>query len=206
MQLDIPVVGILRGVAFDFFGEVMAAAFAGGLQAIEVTFNTHRAEEIIKTHRKHLPADKMLGMGTIRNLDEAAKAIDAGAMFLVTPNTDEAVIKYAVSRKIPVIAGGFTPTEVYAAWSAGAAMVKVFPCAAVGPQYIRELRGPFDQIPLVAVGGVRKDNVKAYINAGAAAVGVGESLFGRDALRERSPETIRNNVGRFLEEVINDEQ
>jgi 2-dehydro-3-deoxyphosphogluconate aldolase/(4S)-4-hydroxy-2-oxoglutarate aldolase len=202
MQLNVPVVGILRGISFDFFGQVMTAAFEAGLQAIEVTFNTDRAEEIINTHRKHLPPEKMLGMGTVRNLMEARKAVAAGAMFIVTPNTDPEVIAYATTQKVPVIAGGFTPTEVYSAWSAGAAMVKVFPCGMFGPQYIRDLRGPFDQIPLAAVGGINIDNVKTYFDAGAAAVGVGTSLFGRNALRERSPETIYTNVKKLIDRII----
>lgn len=202
MQLDVPVIGILRGVAFDFFGEVMAAAFEAGLQAIEVTFNTEQAEEMVRTHRAGLPPGKLLGMGTIRNLSEARRAVAAGAMFLVTPNTDLEVIRYAVAHQVPIIAGGFTPTEVYAAWSAGAAMVKVFPCGTMGPQYIRELRGPFDRIPLVAVGGVRQDNVKAYFQAGARAVGVGDSLFGREALRGRIVHEIGANVGRFIQTAL----
>lgn len=201
MQLEVPVVGILRGVAFDFFGEVMTAAFTSGLQALEITFNTERAEDIVKAYRNQVPDGKMLGMGTIRNPYEAGKAIEAGAMFIVTPNTDPEVITYASARGVPVIAGGFTPSEVYTAWSAGAAMVKVFPCGTVGPQYIRELRGPFDHIPLVAVGGVHKENVKTYFDAGAAAVGVGSSLFGRDALKKRSPEAICTNVKAFLAAV-----
>ena len=198
MKLDIPVIGILRGVSPDFFGDVMAAAFEAGLQAIEVTFNTDRSEEIIAAHRPHAPAGKLLGMGTIRNRDEARKAVDAGAMFLVTPNVDEAVIGYAVSRDIPVIAGAMTPTEVYKAWSAGATMVKVFPCTVLGPGYIRDLLGPFDAVPLVAVGGVNSSNVKAYFEAGAAAVGVGASLFGRQALADREPRQIVHNVTQFL--------
>jgi len=198
MELDIPVIGILRGVAPDFFGEVMMAAFEAGLQAIEVTFNTDRAEEIIAAHRPRVPAGKLLGMGTVRNLDEARKAVDAGAMFLVTPNMDATVVEYAVSRGIPAIVGAMTPTEVYRAWSAGAAMVKVFPCTALGPQYIRDLLGPFDDIPLVAVGGVTRSNVNAYFEAGAAAVGVGASLFGRRALADREPRHIIDHVTQFL--------
>jgi 2-dehydro-3-deoxyphosphogluconate aldolase / (4S)-4-hydroxy-2-oxoglutarate aldolase len=198
MKLDIPVIGILRGVSPDFFGEVMTASFEAGLQSIEVTFNTVRAEEIIATCRPHVPAGKLLGMGTIRNRDEARKAVDAGAMFLVTPNVDGAVIEYAASRDIPVIVGAMTPTEVYTAWSAGAAMVKVFPCTALGPQHIRDLLGPFDSVPLVAVGGVNSSNVNAYFEAGAAAVGVGTSLFGRKALADRQPQQISDNVRVFL--------
>lgn len=198
MKLDIPVIGILRGVAPDFFGEVMMAAFEAGLQAIEVTFNTDRAEEIIAVHRSNVSAGKLLGMGTIRNLDEARKAVDAGAMFLVTPNVDEAVVEFALSRDIPVIVGAMTPTEVYRAWSAGAAMVKVFPCTMLGPQHIRDLLGPFDAVPLVAVGGVTSSNVNDYFKAGAAAVGVGASLFGRQALTDRKPRHIIHNVRQFL--------
>ncbi|MFZ1983592.1 MAG: bifunctional 4-hydroxy-2-oxoglutarate aldolase/2-dehydro-3-deoxy-phosphogluconate aldolase [Desulfatitalea sp.] len=202
MELHVPVIGILRGVARDFFGQVLTAAFTAGLQAIEVTFNTEGAEAMVADHRGRLPAGKMLGMGTIRNLAEARKAVAAGAMFLVTPNTDPEVIEYAAARQVPLIAGAFTPTEVYTAWSAGATMVKVFPCGTAGPHYIRELRGPFDQIPLVAVGGVNIDNVGAYFDAGARAVGVGTSLFGRQALEERSPEAIGAHVYQFLGKVL----
>ncbi|MDA8138146.1 MAG: bifunctional 4-hydroxy-2-oxoglutarate aldolase/2-dehydro-3-deoxy-phosphogluconate aldolase [Desulfobacteraceae bacterium] len=202
MRLEVPVIGILRGIAHDFFGPVMGAAFEAGLQAIEVTFNTDRAEEILRSHRPLVPPGKLLGMGTIRNLDEARKAVAAGAMFLVTPNTDVEVIRYAVSQGVPIIAGAFTPSEVYAAWSAGAQMVKVFPCGSIGPQYIRELRGPFDHIPLVAVGGVRQDNVKSYFEAGARAVGVGDSLFGPQALKQRSAQEIGLNVKKFLRAAL----
>ncbi|MGA2404353.1 MAG: bifunctional 4-hydroxy-2-oxoglutarate aldolase/2-dehydro-3-deoxy-phosphogluconate aldolase [Syntrophobacteraceae bacterium] len=198
MKLHIPVIGILRGVSLDFFGNVMSAAFDAGLQALEVTFNTDRAEEIIAQNRPHVSAGKFLGVGTIRNLDEARRAVDSGAMFLVTPNVDAAVIEYAVSQDIPVIVGAMTPTEVYTAWSAGAAMVKVFPCTVLGPQHIRDLLGPFDAIPLVAVGGVDSSNVNAYFEAGAAAVGVGAALFGHQALADRKPRRIFHNVTQFL--------
>lgn len=201
MKLDVPVVGILRGVAPDFLGPLMAAAYAAGLQAIEVTYNTVGAEAMIRDHRGSVPDGRWLGMGTIRNLDEAKKAVAAGAMFIVTPNTDTEVIRYAAGRGVPVIAGGLSPTEVYTAWSAGAAMVKVFPAGAYGPEYIRDLRGPFDQIPLVAVGGVAYDNVNAYFEAGAAAVGVGTTLFGKQALRDQSARAVSDNVKKFLGQI-----
>lgn len=202
MKLDVPVIGILRGVAYDFLGQVMTAAFSAGLQAIEVTFNTDQAEQMVAEYRHQLPEGKMLGMGTIRNIAEARKAVAAGAMFIVTPNFDSAVIDYAIAHGVPVVAGAFTPTEVYAAWSAGAAMIKVFPCGSIGPDYIRELRGPFDQIPLVAVGGVRLDNMTTYFEAGAHAVGVGDALFGKTALAQRSVEDIEINVKRFINKIV----
>jgi len=198
MNLDIPVIGILRGIDADFFRSVMDTSFASGLQAIEVTMNTEGALQIISSNRSSVPPGKLLGMGTIRNIEEAKKAIDAGAMFLVTPNTDPAVIKYAKSNSVPVIAGALTPTEVYTAWSAGADMVKVFPCGAFGPGYIKELLGPFDHIPLVAVGGVSLDNVREYFAAGARAVAATSSLFGRKALLGKDLEEIARNVKRFI--------
>ena len=198
MDLDIPVVGILRGVDSAFFRSVMDASFASGLQAIEITMNTEHALQTVSESRSSVAPGKLLGIGTVRNLNEAKKAVDAGAMFLVTPNTDTEVIEYARSQSVPVISGALTPTEVYTAWSAGAAMIKVFPCRVYGPQYISELLGPYDQIPLVAVGGVNIDNVKEYFEAGARAVGVSSSLFGSNALKEQDIDEIARNVKKFI--------
>ena len=200
MKLEVPVIGILRGIGADVFGPLMHAAFAAGLQAIEVTMNTPGAEEIIASNRENVPPGKFLGMGTLRNLAEAERAYEAGAMFFVTPNVDLDVIEFAKSKGVPVIAGGLTPTEVYRAWNSGAAMVKVFPCRSLGgPQYIKELGGPFDQIPLVAVGGVTIDNVGEYLQAGATAVGVGMSLFGKQAVAARDWDAVGKNVEQFIE-------
>ncbi len=201
MKLDeVPVIGILRGVEGDFFGEVMQVSFAAGLTALEVTMNTPGAEKIIEKYRPAVPDGRLLGMGTIRNLEEARRAVVAGAMFLVTPNMDIEVINYAKTAGIPIVAGALTPTEVYAAWSAGADLVKVFPCGAMGgPQYIKDLLGPFDHIRLAAVGGVSSANLQDYFAAGAAAVGVSTSLFGGKALREKNLDLLGQNVKNFIE-------
>ena len=199
MKLDVPIIGILRGISGDVFGPLMQASFAAGLQAIEVTMNTPGAEEIIAGNKDSVPSGKYLGIGTIRNLAEAERAYEAGAMFFVTPNVDLDVIRFARSKDISVIAGGLTPTEVYEAWDAGASMVKVFPCRSLGgPQYIRELRGPFDRIPLVAVGGVTIKNVSEYLQAGATAVGVGMSLFGEQAVAAKDWDAVSQNVNKFI--------
>jgi 2-dehydro-3-deoxyphosphogluconate aldolase/(4S)-4-hydroxy-2-oxoglutarate aldolase len=198
MELTTPVIGILRGISADFFGPLMDAAFQGGLQAIEVTSNTAGAESIIAAQRHRVPKGRLLGVGTVCNLEIAKWAVDAGAMFLVTPNTDEKVIDFAVARNIPIVAGAFTPTEVYSAWKCGADWIKVFPCTQMGPQYIRDLLGPFDRVPLVAVGGVTRENVGAYLRAGACAVGVGTSLFGSEAIAQKRPDDIVLNVKSFL--------
>jgi 2-dehydro-3-deoxyphosphogluconate aldolase/(4S)-4-hydroxy-2-oxoglutarate aldolase len=198
MNLDIPVIGILRGVDSTFFKSVMETSYASGLQAIEITMNTDDALNIVSLNIPNVPPGKLLGMGTIRNLEEAKMAVDSGAMFLVTPNTDTEVIDYAKDNNVPIIAGALTPTEVYNAWSAGADMVKVFPCRPFGPDYIKELRGPFENIPLVAVGGVDLDNIADYFDAGASAVGASTSLFGRQALKDRALDEIAKNVSNFI--------
>jgi len=199
MDLSVPVIGILRGVDEDFFPDLMTTAFDAGLQAIEVTLNTKGAERIIEKSLPRVPEGRYLGMGTVRNTDEAKKAVAVGAMFMVTPNTNPAVIEYAVANNVPVIAGAFSPTEVYTAWQSGAQMVKVFPCGLLGPSYIRELRGPFDHIDLVAVGGVTPDNLGDYFDAGAKAVGVSSSLFGKSALNEKDLKKLSGNVRAFIE-------
>lgn len=203
MKLNVPVIGILRGIERSFFSSVMEASFQSGLESIEVTMNTEGALDMVAENRSRVPQGGLLGMGTIRNQEEAKNAINAGSMFLVTPNYDAQVIEYADSRGIPVIAGALTPTEVYAAWRSGAAMVKVFPCQAMGgPQYIKDLRGPFDHVPLVAVGGISTKNLTAYITAGAQAVGVSSSLFGQSALAEKNIDLLTVNVKNFIKNYL----
>lgn len=193
------VIGILRGVERSFFSEIVDASFASGLLALEVTMNTTDVLAMIEDTLGKVPMGAFLGVGTVRTLDEAKSAISAGAMFLVTPNVNVTVIEYAVGQKIPVVAGALTPTEVYTAWSAGASMVKVFPCNAMGgAQYIKSLLGPFDQIPLVAVGGVTLETVTDYFKAGSIAVGVSSELFGRDALLEKNIKKLTKNVKNFM--------
>lgn len=203
MKLKVPVIGILRGIEAEFFSRIMEASFTAGLDAIEVTMNTAQAERIVSDNRADVPAGKLLGMGTIRNKTEAKEAHRAGAMFFVTPNIDLDVIEYAKSYAIPIVCGALTPTEVHSAWKAGADMIKVFPCKALGgPSYIKDLLGPFDKAKLVAVGGVTMDNLAEYFKAGAAGVGVSAALFGRKALEEKNSDAIGKNVKMFIDRCL----
>lgn len=197
MALKVPVIGIIRGIDPSFFPDLMASSFAGGLCDLEITMNTKGAEEMVADNLTGVPDGCRLGMGTVRNIIEARAAVEAGAMFIVCPNMDPEVIDFGRSRDVPVVAGAMTPTEVYQAWAAGASMVKVFPCP--GPDYINDLLGPFDHIPLVAVGGVNRQNIRQYFTAGATAVGVGSSLFGADALLARDPALVEKNVKLFVD-------
>lgn len=198
MTFNPTVIGILRGVSSDLFGRIVEASFSAGLRALEVTINTPGAEKMLEKYRLTTPPEMRLGMGTVRNVDEARKAIDAGAMFLVSPNLDMDVIAFSRKKNVPVVAGAFTPTEVCAAIAAGADMVKVFPCSVVGPEYIKALLGPFDEARFVAVGGVTRENVGRYFAAGARAVGVSASLFGREALEREDMKLLSDNVRDFI--------
>ncbi len=201
MRLEVPAIGIVRGVEHEFFQDLMFTSFDAGLSAIELTMNTPDAEKTVYRLKDEVPTGKWLGMGTIRNLDEAKRAKDAGAMFFVTPNLDRSVIRFAVENNIPIISGALTPTEIYTAWSDGADMVKVFPCNAFGPGYFKDLQGPFDDIPLVAVGGVNEKNLMDYFAAGAVAVGVSSALFGKTDFINRDIDAISKNVKRFIKNV-----
>lgn len=203
MKLDVPIVAILRGIDGDFFSDIMQASFSSGLQAIEITLNTPDAVNIIKKNRKDVPSGRFLGAGTVCCLKEAQRAVDAGAMFLVTPNTDEKVIEYGLKQNVPVIAGALTPTEIYRAWALGASSVKVFPVEAMGgARYISDLRGPFQAIPLVPVGGVTLASLADYFQAGATAVGVGSSFFGKEALVERNINELTKNVENYIKSCL----
>lgn len=196
------VIGILRGVDREFFAEIVTASFEAGLPALEVTMNTQGAAVMIAENRSKVPAGRFLGAGTVRTIEEAEAAIEAGAMFIVTPNVSPRVIEFATSRGIPVIAGALTPTEVFTAWQAGAAMVKVFPCDAMGgASYIKSLLGPLDHIPLAAVGGVSFASALGYFEAGARSVGVSSALFGKVAIEEKNIKELTKNVKKFIRNV-----
>jgi 2-dehydro-3-deoxyphosphogluconate aldolase/(4S)-4-hydroxy-2-oxoglutarate aldolase len=146
-------------------------------------------------------ADKVLvGAGTVTDAETAKRAADAGAEFVVTPCLVPEVIDAVRNAGVAVLPGGLTPTEIFAAFSAGADMVKVFPAQNVGgAAYLRALRGPFPDIPLVPTGGVTLDNIRAMFDAGAAAVGVGSELISKEALARRDYAAIGALAAKFLE-------
>lgn len=167
-------------------GEVLAGS---GVLAFEVTLQGPAALEAIGELRVWLAERLLVGAGTVLDVTGASAAVDAGAAFLVMPVTDVEVIAWAAERGVPVFPGALSPTEVLTAWRAGASAVKLFPASAGGPTLLRELRGPFPDIPLMPTGGVTADNARALIDAGAIAVGVGSWLVAapdETTLRERA--------------------
>ena len=175
----VPVVAILRAGDAGRFLEVGRVLYEGGVRAVEVTLTSRGALEAFGRLREELPGDALLGVGTVRSVGDAERAVDAGATYLVAPDFRAEVVAWAAGRDVPVVPGALTPTEVAAAWAAGATAVKVFPVSAVGgPAYVKAIRAPLPEVPLVPTGGVGIDDLGAYLAAGAVAVGVGSPLLG----------------------------
>ena len=157
--------------------EGIHAVVEGGIKAVEVTFTVPGAPAVIRKVKQVFGESILLGAGTVTDAEQAEDAVDAGAMFLVAPNTDERVIGAAKRLGAPVLPGAFTPTEVVHAWNLGADAVKIFPASLGGPGYIKALKGPLPHIPLIPTGGVDERTVGEFFRAGAFAVGAGGALF-----------------------------
>lgn len=199
-----PVIGILRDIPRGAEEVCIKTALSCGLRAIEVTMNTDGAVEILrnlKTLAK--PYDDLkVGAGTVRHISEYQKAVYAGAAFIVTPNSRKDVIKTADSENIPIIPGALTPTEVQKAYDLGATAVKIFPVNCVGgPEYIKALRGPYRDIPLLACGGVNAENAASYIKAGADLLAFGGSIFSPKLMAEGNWDEIGKRLKTLLDAV-----
>jgi 2-dehydro-3-deoxyphosphogluconate aldolase/(4S)-4-hydroxy-2-oxoglutarate aldolase len=195
------VVAILRGVEPARLLPLGEALLAAGVGAIEVTLNSQGALEGIAALRQHLGDRIPVGAGTVLTGELAEQAIAAGAQFVLTPQVAEDTLAVCVRREIPAVIGAMTPTEAYKAYVGGAAMVKIFPASSVGPTYFRELRGPFPQIPCMAVGGVSAANAGEFIKAGALAVGAGSQLVDFGAVSRGDWEAVRTKAAALVEAV-----
>jgi 2-dehydro-3-deoxyphosphogluconate aldolase/(4S)-4-hydroxy-2-oxoglutarate aldolase len=149
---------------------------ADGITIFEITFDAIGAAADVQAVRAHASAAVRIGAGTIRTPDQLRAALDAGAEFGVSPVLDPAILGAALDAGLPFVPGAYTPTEVDAAWRAGATFVKLFPGSSLGPNHVRELRGPMPEVETIVTGGVDASNAASFIAAGAAAVGIGSAL------------------------------
>jgi 2-dehydro-3-deoxyphosphogluconate aldolase / (4S)-4-hydroxy-2-oxoglutarate aldolase len=147
-----------------------------GARVFEVTFDGDDAPADLAAVRASLGADACVGAGTVRTLDQLTAAIDTGAAFGVSPVLDPAVLAGATAAGLPFVPGAYSPTEIDAAWRAGATFVKMFPGSSLGPAHVRELRGPLPEVETIVTGGVDASNAIAFLAAGAAAVGIGSAI------------------------------
>jgi 2-dehydro-3-deoxyphosphogluconate aldolase/(4S)-4-hydroxy-2-oxoglutarate aldolase len=159
------------------------------------------ALEVISDLASSLP-EMIVGAGTVLDAETAQKCVDAGAKFLTSTGFVAEVVAFARKRSVLVIPGALTPSEVIQAWKAGSDFVKIFPCGPLGGEnYIRALKAPFPQVPMVAAGGVNQQTALSYILAGASALGVGGELIPKDALERRQEERVHELARRFLAKV-----
>ncbi|WP_026875649.1 bifunctional 4-hydroxy-2-oxoglutarate aldolase/2-dehydro-3-deoxy-phosphogluconate aldolase [Jiangella gansuensis] len=175
---DTGVMAILRARSADRFADISRTLVAAGITCLEITLTSPGALEAIRAIRQELPGSVDVGAGTVTDAEQARAVVEAGTGFVVSPSVEPDVVAVAREAGIPAYPGAFTPTEVLAAWRAGASVVKLFPGSAVGPSYIRALNGPFPDIEIMPTGGVSLDNIGDWIRAGAAGVGLGGPLLG----------------------------
>ncbi len=177
------------------------ACIAGGLKLIEITMTVPDSERVVSQLASR-SRDFIVGVGSVVTLDMARKAIEAGAEFVVCPNTDSEIISYCKSQGIFISAAGLTPTEIMNAWKAGVDVVKVFPAWAVGgPGYIRYLKEPFPFVELMPTGGITIDNFIEYLEAGAAAVGLSSNLVHKEALKRRDFKIIEEKAREVVQKL-----
>lgn len=192
---------VIRATKLEQGREMALAVAAGGMQLIEITWNSDRPARLIQQLREELP-NCIIGTGTLLNLDQQKEAIAAGAQFLFTPHVDRVLIDAAVNRGIPIIPGALTPTEIVTAWQAGASCVKVFPVGAVGgASYIKSLQAPLGEIPLIPTGGVTLENAWEFIAAGAIAIGLSGQLFPSQMVARGNWEAIASLAKNLLETI-----
>lgn len=168
---------VIRAPHIDVGLRMAQAAAAGGMRLIEITWTSHHPFDLVTKLRQTLP-HCCIGAGTLLSLADLEQASAAGAEFGFAPYTDPAMLPWATAHGFPLVPGALTPTEIAAAWRAGAPAVKVFPITAVGgPSYLKHLRAPLGHIPLVPTGGVTPDNAEPLLQAGATAVALSTGLF-----------------------------
>jgi len=193
-----PVLGILRGVELNIIDPLVDTIISAGLETLEITMNTPHATELIKKVKLGYGNRLTLGAGTVLTLKDLKSALDSGASFIVMPVVVKEVVEFCVKNKIPVFPGALTPSEIYRAQGLGATMVKDFPAKFFGSGYLKEIKGPFNNLELLACGGVTFDNLKDYFANGASAVSFGSSIFRNDWLINKDFKAIYQSARRFI--------
>lgn len=195
------IVAIIRANSTDELIEAAAAILAGGVNVIEVTMTTPNALQVINDVSSRYGDTVLVGAGSVLDAETARAVMLSGADFVVSPTTKTDVIEICNRYGKVVIPGAFTPTEILTAWEAGADYVKVFPSSGVGPAYIKDVKAPLPQIPLVPTGGINQENAADFIAAGASALGVGSSLVNNQLIEARAFTTLTEKAEALVKAV-----
>jgi len=181
--------------------EMARAVAVGGMQLIEITWDSVGSANLIAQLRSELPACT-IGTGTLLTLEHLKQAVAAGAQFAFTPHTNLAMIAAAADMNVPIIPGALSPSEIVSAWEAGASCVKVFPVQAVGgASYVKSLQGPLSHIPLIPTGGVTVENAQEFLLAGAIAVGLASQLFPQPLVAVGNWEAITTRANQLMQQL-----
>ena len=195
---EVGIVPVIRASSPEEAKFAAESICAGGIPIVEITMTVPGAVDVIAELRRTAPGI-LVGAGTVLDRNAALQCAQAGAQFLVSPGFNSGLAAAARETGLLLLAGALTPTEVLAAWSAGADFIKVFPCGNLGgPKYIRALKGPFPQVPMVPTGGVNLETAADYLAAGAAALGVGGELVQKEAVKLRNSELLSGLAKEFV--------
>jgi 2-dehydro-3-deoxyphosphogluconate aldolase/(4S)-4-hydroxy-2-oxoglutarate aldolase len=200
--VEIGIVPIVRTASAESAYKAVEAIYRGGIRAAEVTMTVPGAVKVLERLADQLGDRMVLGAGTVLDPETARICMLAGAQFFVTPALNLDTIEMAHRYSKPICPGALTPTEVLAAWQAGADVVKVFPCDNVGgPKYIKALKGPFPQIEMIPTGGVSLTTAGDFLKAGACAVAVGGELVDAATVKEGRYEVFEERARQFLDVI-----
>ncbi len=196
---ELGLVPVLRASSAEEAITIADAILAGGVNILEVTMTVPGAIRVIEQLANHHGEKLLLGAGTVLDPETARSCILAGAQFIVSPALDLRTIELCRRYSVPIMPGALTPTEIVSAWQAGADVVKVFPCSALGgAKYLKALQGPLPQIQLIPTGGVSLSTAEEFLAAGAFALGVGGDLVDAKAAREGRTNVITENAQKYV--------
>jgi 2-dehydro-3-deoxyphosphogluconate aldolase/(4S)-4-hydroxy-2-oxoglutarate aldolase len=196
--LECGIVAVVRSPDSQQLVEVVRALADGGVTVAEITMTVPGALDVVRQVRQALGDRVLLGAGTILDPETARAALLAGAEYIVSPTVNVDVIRLCRRYDKVVMPGAFTPTEILAAWEAGADIVKVFPAEAVGPAYFKALHGPLPQIRLMPTGGVDLTTAAAFLKAGACCLGIGSQLVEPSAVAARNFDRLRDLARQYV--------
>ncbi len=195
-----PIIGILRNINEETVKNLLPVYFKSGFNSVEITMNSTKAVEIIKSSVKEFP-EMNIGAGTVCTMEELDLACDAGASFIVSPILSIEIIKKSIERKVAVFPGALTPSEIFKAHSLGATAVKVFPITSFGPKYVKDLMAPLENMKLIPVGGVSKNNIREFFENGSYGVGMASSLFSKNLIPKNSKRELSQHFKSILNEI-----
>ena len=196
---EVGLVPVIRAESPEAAGRAIDAIRAGGVPILEITMTVPGALGVMEQVARRFGADVVLGAGTVLDAETARACILAGARFVVSPALNLGTIETCRRYSVAVMPGALTPTEVVAAWSAGADVVKIFPCGALGgASYIKSLKAPLPQIEMIPTGGVSVKTAADFIKAGSMALGVGADLVDTQAIRDGNARVVTEKAREYV--------